>query len=112
MGALLRLLAIGLLLFDAILAGSNGGCEESETCESTANFKNTTLTPAERADSLLKLLTWEEKVGQMGGIRAAFKSVNGSIVFNRTSFEQIRATQNGQIGKLPDILNYCVMFLT
>jgi hypothetical protein len=26
--------------------------------------------------------------------------VNGSVVFNRTSFEQMRSTQSGQIGTL------------
>jgi hypothetical protein len=42
--------------------------------------KSALLTPAERADDLLKHLTREEKVGQKGGIRGAFRSVNRSVV--------------------------------
>lgn len=63
-----------------------------------AHYTDASLTPAQRAEDLLQRLTWEEKIGQMGGIRASFTSVNGSVQFNRTSFEQIRANENGQIG--------------
>ncbi|TQN64670.1 Beta-glucosidase, partial [Colletotrichum shisoi] len=56
------------------------------------------LTPGERADSLLRLMTWEEKVGQLGGIRRLAETVGGKVSYNETSFEEIRKTQNGQIG--------------
>ncbi|TIC90095.1 Periplasmic beta-glucosidase [Colletotrichum higginsianum] len=59
---------------------------------------DSSLTPAERADSLLRLMTWEEKVGQLGGIRRLAETVGGKISYNETSFEEIRKTQNGQIG--------------
>ncbi|WYZ46783.1 hypothetical protein EsH8_IX_001008 [Colletotrichum jinshuiense] len=52
----------------------------------------------ERADDLVRLMTWEEKVGQLGGIRRLAETVNGKLSFNETSFEEIRKTQNGQIG--------------
>lgn len=44
-------------------------------------------------------MTWEEKVGQLGGIRRLAERVNGALSYNETSFEEIRKTQNGQIGK-------------
>ncbi|GJD03378.1 periplasmic betaglucosidase [Colletotrichum higginsianum] len=59
---------------------------------------DSSLTPAERADSLLRLMTWEEKVGQLGGIRRLAETVGGKVSYNETSFEEIRKTQNGQIG--------------
>jgi hypothetical protein len=90
MVALLHLSVIGPFLFNGIFA------HDASTLEP---YRNPSLEPAKRADDLLKRLTWEEKIGQMGGIRAAFTSVNGSVAFNRTSFERIRSTQNGQIGK-------------
>ncbi|KAF9869849.1 periplasmic beta-glucosidase [Colletotrichum karsti] len=54
--------------------------------------------PKERADELLRLLTWDEKVGQLGGIRRLAERVNGQLSYNQTSFDEIRRTQNGQIG--------------
>ncbi|KAL0932621.1 periplasmic beta-glucosidase [Colletotrichum truncatum] len=54
--------------------------------------------PKDRANDLLQLLTWEEKVGQLGGIRRLAERVNGQLSYNETSFEEIRQTQNGQIG--------------
>lgn len=59
---------------------------------------DSSLTPGERADSLLRLMTWEEKVGQLGGIRRLAETVGGKVSYNETSFEEIRKTQNGQIG--------------
>ena len=95
---------LGMVAFAAGLFASYGVAANCSVATSPI-YKNASYSVRQRAEDLLPRLTWVEKVGQMGGIRAAFKSVNGSIVFNRTSFEQIRATQNGQIGKLPDILN-------
>ncbi|KAK6218629.1 periplasmic beta-glucosidase [Colletotrichum tabaci] len=59
---------------------------------------DSSLTPGERADSLLRLMTWEEKVGQLGGIRRLAETAGGKVSYNETSFEEIRKTQNGQIG--------------
>ncbi|KAK7182312.1 hypothetical protein DPSP01_002385 [Paraphaeosphaeria sporulosa] len=101
MGALPQLFAVALLLIHSNLAQASStpsDCGGSQVCRKTEPYKTASLTPAERANDLLKRLTWEEKIGQMGGIRAAFRSINGSVAFNRTSFEQIRSTQNGQIG--------------
>ncbi|KAF3808075.1 Thermostable beta-glucosidase B [Colletotrichum gloeosporioides] len=61
-------------------------------------YKDVSRAPEERAKDLLKLMTWEEKVGQLGGIRRLAERVNGALSYNETSFEEIRKTQNGQIG--------------
>lgn len=61
-------------------------------------YLDPTVPAHERASDLLQRMTWEEKVGQLGGIRKVVDRKNGEPVFNRTSFEQIRETQNGQIG--------------
>ncbi|GKT94657.1 periplasmic beta-glucosidase [Colletotrichum tofieldiae] len=61
-------------------------------------YLDSTLSPKERADDLLQLMTWEEKVGQLGGIRRLAETVSGKVLYNKTSFEEIRKTQNGQIG--------------
>ncbi|KAI8285467.1 Periplasmic beta-glucosidase [Colletotrichum sp. SAR 10_98] len=61
-------------------------------------YQDASRSPKERADDLLKLMTWEEKVGQLGGIRRLAERVNGALSYNETSFEEIRKTQNGQIG--------------
>ncbi|KAF6828849.1 periplasmic beta-glucosidase [Colletotrichum plurivorum] len=60
-------------------------------------YLDASWSPKERADDLLRLMTWEEKVGQLGGIRRLAENVNGKLSFNETSFEEIRKTQNGQI---------------
>ncbi|KAH9232087.1 glycoside hydrolase family 3 protein [Colletotrichum gloeosporioides 23] len=62
-------------------------------------YQDASRSPKERADDLLKLMTWEEKVGQLGGIRRLAERVNGALSYNETSFEEIRKTQNGQIGR-------------
>ncbi|VUC35242.1 unnamed protein product [Clonostachys rosea] len=56
------------------------------------------LSARDRAADLLGRMTWEEKVGQLGGIRRVASRSNGKLTFNRTSFEKTRETQNGQIG--------------
>ncbi|KAH0430416.1 periplasmic beta-glucosidase [Colletotrichum camelliae] len=61
-------------------------------------YQDASRSPKERADDLLALMTWEEKVGQLGGIRRLAERVNGALSYNETSFEEIRKTQNGQIG--------------
>ena len=61
-------------------------------------YLDATLSPEERASDLLQRMTWEEKVGQLGGVRYPFSRVNGKAYFNQTSYELIHETQNGQIG--------------
>ncbi|KAG7048079.1 periplasmic beta-glucosidase [Colletotrichum scovillei] len=62
-------------------------------------YLDSTRSPAERADDLLRLMTWEEKICQLGGIRRLAETVNGKVSHNATLFEEIRKTQNGQIGE-------------
>jgi hypothetical protein len=57
------------------------------------------LPARDRAVDLLGRMTLEEKVGQLGGIRRVASRSNGKLTFNQTSFEHIRETQNGQIGR-------------
>ncbi|EXF81947.1 beta-glucosidase [Colletotrichum fioriniae PJ7] len=61
-------------------------------------YLDSARSPTERADDLLRLMTWEEKIGQLGGIRRLAETVNGKVSYNETLFEEIRKTQNGQIG--------------
>jgi hypothetical protein len=53
-------------------------------------------TPRQRAKALLKKLTYEEKIAQMGGIRRLLKS--GGIV-DEDNYNSRYQTQNGNIGK-------------
>lgn len=63
-----------------------------------APYLNPSLPPPERAADLLDRMTWEEKIGQLGGVRRAFGTSTGKPTFNRSSFETVHATQNGQVG--------------
>jgi hypothetical protein len=60
-------------------------------------YKDASLTPTERADDLLERMNWEEKIGQMGGIRR-FASAN--LTVNRTSYEIYAQDQNGILGEM------------
>ncbi|KAF6794671.1 periplasmic beta-glucosidase [Colletotrichum musicola] len=81
-------LAMGGMLALASAASNSSG----------SAYLDASPSPKERADDFLRLMTWEEKVGQLGGIRRLAENVNGKLSFNETSFEEIRKTQNGQIG--------------
>lgn len=108
MAVLFEALVIAAAFFQGTSAGIAGNaraCYGIQTCNHSEPYMDASLTPAQRADDLLQRLTWAEKIGQLGGIRRAFGSVNGSAQFNKTSFDQIRSTQSGQIGM-------CVMFYT
>jgi beta-glucosidase len=52
--------------------------------------------PRKRAGDLLERMTWEEKIGQMGGVR---RLLSAGLAFNRTSYDQVRALQNGILGE-------------
>lgn len=70
---------------------------------STPSYQDPSLSPKQRAEDLLKLMTWEEKIGQMGGIRRLFAA---NVTFNQTSFDEIYKLQNGQIGESSAIIFY------
>lgn len=61
-------------------------------------YLDSSLSPKERAADLLQRMTWEEKVGQLGGVRRTLTHTNGQAVFNKTAFDIVHKTQNGQIG--------------
>lgn len=62
-------------------------------------YLNSSLSPKERAADLLQRMTWEEKVGQLGGVRKTLGRTDGQATFNKTAFDLVHKTQNGQIGK-------------
>ncbi|KAI0903364.1 beta-glucosidase [Ustulina deusta] len=74
-------------------------------------YLNPSYTPEERAEDLLKLMTWEEKIGQLGGARRLFDRVNGKPSFNETALAITLETQDGQIG-FGSQLNYASDVLT
>ncbi|KAI1209302.1 glycoside hydrolase family 3 protein [Annulohypoxylon truncatum] len=61
-------------------------------------YLDSSLSPKERAADLLQRMTWEEKVGQLGGVRRTLVHTNGQATFNKTAFDAVHKTQNGQIG--------------
>ncbi|KAJ8126056.1 hypothetical protein O1611_g7583 [Lasiodiplodia mahajangana] len=82
------MLKLRLLLYAALTAAQHGG---------EHLYLNSSYTPKERAEDLLKLMTWEEKVGQLGGARRLFERVNGKLWSNETALAITVETQNGQI---------------
>jgi hypothetical protein len=64
--------------------------------QNNAPWMNTSLSPRQRAEALAVVMTWEEKVGQMGGIR---RLLAANVTFNQITFDTIHKYQNGQIGK-------------
>lgn len=62
----------------------------------TPPYKDASLSPVERADDLLGRMTWEEKVGQMGGVR---RLAGPHLAFNKSSYEEYTKTQNGILGE-------------
>ncbi len=58
-------------------------------------YKNASHSPADRASDLLGRMTWEEKVGQLGGVRQILQA---KLAFNQTLFDSIHTMQNGMIG--------------
>ncbi|KAI0882348.1 glycoside hydrolase family 3 protein [Annulohypoxylon maeteangense] len=61
-------------------------------------YLDSSLPPKERAADLLQRMTWEEKVGQLGGVRRTLGRTNGQATLNKTAFDIAHKTQNGQIG--------------
>lgn len=71
-------------------------CQPVVFATTVPSYLDSSLSPRVRAEQLLKLMTWEEKIGQMGGIRRLFSA---NVTFNQTSFDEIHKLQNGQIGE-------------
>lgn len=65
----------------------------------SAAYLDTSLSPTDRAADLVQHMTWEEKVSHLGGVRRGFGTSDGRPTFNRTTYETVRSTQNGQIGE-------------
>ncbi|TEA10085.1 Periplasmic beta-glucosidase [Colletotrichum sidae] len=84
--------------FLAVTLGQLFGVANAALQSNGSTYRDSSRSPKERADDLLGRMTWDEKVGQLGGIRRLAERVYGQLSFNKTSFEEIRATQNGQIG--------------
>ncbi|KAI2630192.1 glycoside hydrolase family 3 protein [Hypomontagnella submonticulosa] len=85
----------------ALLAGLQGVTCVSmplETRKDTPAYLDSSLPPKDRAADLLKRMTWEEKVGQLGGVRRTLGRTGGQATFNKTAFDIVHKTQNGQIG--------------
>jgi hypothetical protein len=75
----------------------------------TARYLDPKLSARDRSADLLQRMTWEEKVGQLGGIRRPVERTNGKAVFNRTTFERIKKTQNGNIGNSSSHISYILL---
>ena len=83
-------------LAGTIIFGSQE-CRAARTDQSNGSiYRNPDYTPRERAQDLLELMTWEEKVGQMGGIRQLFGE---NLSFNETKYENFRKVGDGTLGK-------------
>ncbi|CAK7233457.1 hypothetical protein SBRCBS47491_008615 [Sporothrix bragantina] len=59
-----------------------------------AIYKNASYCPAARAENLLPLLTWQEKIGQMGGLRQLLQA---NLTYNATNAATILQTQSGTL---------------
>lgn len=64
-------------------------------------YKNSSYPALERATDLLHRMTWEEKIGQMGGVRTL---LGASLTFNETAYNSTHVLQNGILGNDPDFL--------
>lgn len=93
---------VRLTISIALLAATQGitcASTPSEARYDSPAYNDSSLSPKERAADLLQRMTWEEKVGQLGGVRKTLGRTNGLATFNKTAFDLIHKTQNGQIGK-------------
>lgn len=64
-------------------------------------YKNSSYSALERAKDLLQRMTWEEKIGQMGGVRVL---LGANLTFNETTYNSIHELQNGILGNFSDSL--------
>ena len=64
-------------------------------------WMNTSLSARQRAEALAAVMTWDEKIGQLGGIR---RLLGANVTFDQNSFNQTSKYQNGNIGKTKMLL--------
>lgn len=75
-----------LALGAAASAATTSSCHLGKRCDAS-----------QRARALLKQMTWEEKIGQMGGVRRVLSS--GTTI--NPQYGAIQKMQNGEMGELP-----------
>jgi hypothetical protein len=73
----------------AVSSATTSTCHNTKQCDAR-----------QQAKDLLKQMTWEEKIGQMGGVRRVLSS--GTTV--NPQYDTTRKMQNGQLGKLPYLI--------
>lgn len=81
-----------LLPFLALSISTAFSAAVLEPRQNASAWKDPSLSASQRADSLLVHLSWEEKIGQMGGIRQLL-GVNDT--FNRTTWNTLYPLQHG-----------------
>ncbi|KAI1771211.1 glycoside hydrolase family 3 protein [Hypoxylon cercidicola] len=84
--------------FLAVAQGVTYASAPTEARDDSPAYRNPSLSHKERAADLLRRMTWEEKVGQLGGVRRPLGRTGGHVTFNKTAFDLIHRTQSGQIG--------------
>jgi beta-glucosidase len=60
--------------------------------QGSSAWQDRSLPAAQRAENLLLQLSWEEKIGQMGGIRQLLQP---NATFNRTTWNDLYPLQHG-----------------
>lgn len=60
--------------------------------QNASAWRDPSLSASQRADSLLVQLSWEDKIGQMGGIR---QLLGPNDTFNRTTWNTLYPLQHG-----------------
>ncbi|KAI4867669.1 glycoside hydrolase family 3 protein [Hypoxylon rubiginosum] len=89
------------LAFLAVAQGVTYASVPAKARDDSPAYLDSSLSPKERAADLLQRMTWEEKVGQLGGVRKTLGRTDGQATFNKTAFDLVHKTQNGQIGLGP-----------
>lgn len=87
------------LAFLAVAQGVTYASVPAKARDDSPAYLDSSLSPKERAADLLQRMTWEEKVGQLGGVRKTLGRTDGQATFNKTAFDLVHKTQNGQIGE-------------
>ncbi|KAH8898982.1 beta-glucosidase [Thozetella sp. PMI_491] len=78
-----------------LAAGLLGSYGLAESCGPRPIYQNASYSPTERAQDLLPRLTWQEKIGQLGGVR---RLLGPGLSFNQTAYDVLAKTQNGILG--------------
>lgn len=68
----------------------------SSPVSTAAVYKDASAPPDARAQDLLSLMTWDEKIAQMGGVRQLLQA---NLTLNRTTYDAtVQDLQNGILG--------------